>query len=173
MLTASSDLGGSFGTRYWSWPNSTITFSSMSYSCSLKSARVRAPMIKAIPHTEVEVLLSKAQEGGLELTGLSVYCLNLGLRPVELLNALSIEVARRFVLGEMPYAVGDDIMNGLFTAIFDVGMEEVMQQPAFNIYLAIDEGEYQHLGDSDHIAPSERYSRPYLVEMLRGLVDTA
>lgn len=115
MLTASSDLGGSFGTRCWSWPNSTITFSSMSHSGSLKSARARAPMIKAIPHTEVEVLLSKAQEGGLELTCLSVYCLNLGLRPVELLNALSIEVARRFVLGEMPYAVGDDIMNGLFT----------------------------------------------------------
>lgn len=85
-------------------------------------------MIKAIPHTEVEVLLSKTQEAGLELTGLSVFCLNLGLRPVELLNALSIEVARRFVLGEMPYEVGDDIMNGLFAAI--VGMEEVMPQPA-------------------------------------------
>ncbi len=64
-------------------------------------------------------------------------------------------------------------MNGLFTAIFDVGMEEAMPQPAFNIYLAFDEGEYQHLGDSEHIAPSERYTRPYLVEILRRLVDTA
>jgi len=130
-------------------------------------------MIKAIQHTEVEALLSIAQEAGLELTGLSVYCRDLGLRPAELLNALSIEVARRFVLSEMPYEVGDDIMNGLFTAIFDVGMEEAMPQPAFNIYLAFDEGEYQHLGDSEHIAPSERYTRPYLVEILRRLVDTA
>lgn len=54
------------------------------------------------PPTEVEVLLSKAQEAGLERTGLSVHCRDLGLRPVELLNALPIEVTR-LVLGEMPY----------------------------------------------------------------------
>lgn len=128
-------------------------------------------MIRAIPHTEVEALLNKAQEDGLELTELSVYCRDLGLHPAELLNALSIEIARRFVLDEMPYEVSDDIMNGLFTAIFDVGMDEAMPQPAFNIYLAFDEGEYQNLGGSDHIA--ERYTRTYLVEILRGLVDIA
>lgn len=45
-------------------------------------------MIKAIPHTEIETLLSKARDTGLELTDLSGYCRGLGLRPAELLNVL-------------------------------------------------------------------------------------
>lgn len=130
-------------------------------------------MIKASPHTEIEALLSKAQATGLELTDLSVYCRGLGLRPAELLNALSIEVARRYVLDEMPYEAGDDIMNGLSTAILDVGMDEAIPQPAFNIYLAFDEDEYRKLGDSGRMALSERYTRPRLLEILRGFVDTA
>lgn len=74
---------------------------------------------------------------------------------------------------EMPYEAGDDIMNGLSTAILDIGMDEAIPQPAFNIYLAFDEDEYRKLGDSDHMAPSERYTRPRLLEILRGFVDTA
>lgn len=129
-------------------------------------------MIKTIPHTDVEALLGKARDVGLDLADVSVYSRDLGLRPVELLNALSIEVARRFVLHEMPYEAGDDIMNGLFMAIIDVGMDEAMPQPAFNIYLAFDEGEYQKLGGSTHIVPSEQYTRPYLLAILRELADT-
>lgn len=55
----------------------------------------------------------------------------------------------------MPYEAGDEIMNGLFTAILDVGMDEAIAQPAFNIYLAFDEGEYHKLGGSDHTGPSD------------------
>lgn len=130
-------------------------------------------MIKLIPDTEVDTLLGKAQQDELTLIELSLCARQLGLGPAELLNVLSIEVARRFVQGGMPYAVGDDIMNGLFSAIFDLGMDEQMPQPAFDIYLAFDEGEYQHLGDQEHIIPSERYTRPQLLALLQRLADSA
>jgi len=129
-------------------------------------------MIKTITHTDVEALLRKAQEVTLTLTELSVYCRNLGLRPANLMNTLSVEVSRRFVVGKMSYETGDVIMNSLFSAIIELSMDEDMPQPAFDIYLAFDEGEYQHRGDSAHIAPSERYTRPHLLEILRGLADT-
>ncbi|WP_369990820.1 hypothetical protein [Pseudomonas xanthosomatis] len=128
-------------------------------------------MIKPIPDTEVDALLVKAQQGELALTELSLCARQLGLGPANLLNTLSIEVAERFVQGGMPYAVGDDIMNGLFPAIFDLGMDEQMPQPAFGIYLAFDEGEYQHVGDLEDWDPAERYTRPQLSEILRALAD--
>ncbi|QXH53499.1 hypothetical protein KSS94_10450 [Pseudomonas fakonensis] len=130
-------------------------------------------MIKLIPDTEVDALLGKAQQGELALTELSLCARQLGLGPAELLNALSIEVAERFVQAGMPYAVGDDIMNGLFSAIFDLGMDGQMPQPAFDIYLAFDEGEYQHLGDLEHIIPSEHYTRSQLLVLLQGVADSA
>ncbi|MFT0869602.1 hypothetical protein [Pseudomonas sp. CAM1A] len=129
-------------------------------------------MIKALPDTKIETLLSTAQRAELKLTDLLSYSRQLGLRPAELLNTLSIEAARRFILGEMSFEMGDDIMNGLFTVILDLGMDEQMPQPAFNIYLAFDEGEYQHSGDSEHIKPSECYTRLQLLELLRELPDS-
>lgn len=129
-------------------------------------------MIKALPDTKIETLLSTAQRAELKLTDLLFYSRQLGLRPAELLNTLSIEAARRFILGEMSFEIGDDIMNGLFTVIVDLGMDEQMPQPAFNIYLAFDEGEYHHSGGSEHIKPSECYTRLQLLELLRELPDS-
>lgn len=122
--------------------------------------------MKTLPQTYVDALLGMAQEG-LKSNDLSSYCRDLNLTTAELLNTISLEVAQRFISGELSYDLADDIMNGFFGVMFDVmGVDGNLPRPAFDIYQAFDEGEYQHLGDSGHIPPYELYTRPYLMEIL-------
>ncbi|ATB67561.1 hypothetical protein [Pseudomonas mosselii] len=122
-----------------------------------------------VPQSDIDALLGKAHDRSLTLDDLSLYCRSPDLRSADLLNALSIETARRFISGAISYEAGDNIMNGLFTAIVELGTDEEMPQPAFDIYLAFDDGEYHRPGDSEHIQPSERYTKPYLTEILKDL----
>lgn len=126
-------------------------------------------MLTPVPHSDIDTLLGTAHDRSVTLDDLSVYCRSPDLRSADLLNALSIETARRFISGAISYETGDNIMNGLFTAIVELSTDEEMPQPAFDIYLAFDDGEYHHSGDSEHIQPSERYTKPYLTEILKDL----
>ncbi|MBD9399055.1 hypothetical protein [Pseudomonas sp. PDM11] len=120
-----------------------------------------------ISFADLEALLNEAQHHSLSIGEISARSQRLALSPADLLNTLSIEVARRFVLNEMSYDIGDAIMNGLMTAIIDLSLETQMPQPAFDIYRAFDDGEYLKRGDTNQPLPCERYTRPQLLGIVR------
>ncbi|WP_416638144.1 hypothetical protein [Pseudomonas sp. OHS18] len=120
-----------------------------------------------ISSADLEALLNEAQHQSLSLGEISARSQRLALTPADLLNTLSIEVARRFVLNEISYDIGDAIMNGLMTAIIDLSLETQMPQPAFDIYRAFDDGEHLHRGDMNQPLPCERYTRSQLLGIVR------
>ena len=88
----------------------------------------------------------------------------------EACNVLSVAVARRLVEGSMGYPEADNIMNWVWSYItgwlvHNNGNE--LPQPAFNIYEAVDAGEYHHAGDSDQVDPVEKYTMPLLQAILQ------
>ena len=69
----------------------------------------------------------------------------------------------------MSYEDGDGAMNGIFGMMMDdVGNNypNPWIEPAWSIYLAFDEGEYDHAGSTD---PVETFARP----QIRALLDDA
>lgn len=90
-----------------------------------------------------------------------------GLSPAELYNALSREVARRFLDGGMTFEDADAIANTLYSIMVEDALAEgddfEFAEPAFGIFLAFDDGEWDR---GDGIDPVERYTTPGLRELL-------
>ncbi|HEX6036693.1 hypothetical protein [Longimicrobium sp.] len=85
------------------------------------------------------------------------------LSVVELLNALSLAVANRFMAGEMTFEDADGIANTLCAIMMDDAVAHgdgfELPEPAFAIYEAFDAGEWDRGDGSD---PVERYTMPAL-----------
>lgn len=80
----------------------------------------------------------------------------------EFYNLLSLEVARLFMEGTLPFDSADAAMNTIYELwIGDVVVEDLLE-PAYSIYLAFDAGEYSVEG-GDSV---ERYTKPELRRIL-------
>jgi hypothetical protein len=87
-------------------------------------------------------------------------------------NEFSILVAKGFADGKLSYEFCDEAMNylwGVITTPPVFGPDKNIPEPAFAIYQAFDEGEYYHLGDNREVEPMEKYTRPKINQILRGL----
>lgn len=84
----------------------------------------------------------------------------------DLYNQVALIVAKRFHAGTLSYEDGDAAMNavfGMMTEDAGNGHPDPWVQPAWSIYLAFDEGEYDHGGSSD---PVETFTRPQIRDVL-------
>lgn len=82
----------------------------------------------------------------------------------EFYNLLSLEVARLFMKGTLPFDGGDAAMNTIYKLwIGDVVVEDLLE-PAYSIYLAFDAGEYS----VDGCDSVERYTKPELRRILNS-----
>jgi hypothetical protein len=82
-------------------------------------------------------------------------------------NELALELANRFQKGTLSYQDADWAMNCVWNFMIKDAMEQgegfSLAQPAFEIYEAFDEGEYDHRDGSD---PVEKYTKPQIKEIL-------
>lgn len=92
--------------------------------------------------------------------------------PVELVEKLSIETARRYWFEEMEYQDGDVIMNNLFSFwrlknhyFENFGFGDI----SWKCYLAFDAGEYYRRDDDNSIDPAEKYTKPLIEELLKQI----
>ena len=90
-----------------------------------------------------------------------------GVAPAEFYNALLVETARRFLLGDLSCddadAVANDVWVSITSDMVDMGDAFEMPEPAYSIYEAFDAGEYPH---GDGLDPVETYTRPDLRRIL-------
>ena len=107
----------------------------------------------------LEQLIQQATTGTINRAEIESYCLAEGIEVSDLCNRIALTVAERFQAGTLSYEDGDGVMNALFTVIVD---NETVE-PAWSIYLAFDEGEYDHRGSSD---PVESFTRPQIRNIL-------
>ncbi|MDB5979106.1 MAG: hypothetical protein JWQ69_121 [Pseudomonas sp.] len=126
-------------------------------------------MSNVLHEDDLQALMAQAHTDGLELSDLKAICLVRGIDSRQVLNELAINVAKGFLSGSLTYDFCDCVMNGIFIAITDLSMSADIPQPAFSIYLAFDEGEWRRAGDSTDICPWEKYTRPRVEAILRGL----
>ncbi|WP_397452056.1 hypothetical protein [Pseudomonas sp. NA-150] len=102
---------------------------------------------------------------------LSVICEHLQINSRDFLNQLAIAVARLFITGTCDFHYCGEVMNIVSSDIVDLSMHAEMPEPAFSIYRAFDAGEYWHSGDTEDVFPWEKWTRPELETILRGIDD--
>lgn len=107
----------------------------------------------------LEQLIQQATSGRLNRPEVEAYCIASELEVSDLCNRIALTIAERFNAGTLSYEDGDRVMNALFTLIVDNKTVE----PAWSIYLAFDEGEYDHGGSTD---PVESFTRPQIRNIL-------
>jgi len=85
-----------------------------------------------------------------------------------MLDHISSQIAERYLSGEISFTYADSVLNGLFEIILQGSDGRMASDLAWEIYLAFDAGEYNHHGDGPETDPESKYTRPLLVEALRG-----
>jgi hypothetical protein len=107
----------------------------------------------------LEQLIQQATTGTINRAEVESYCVAEGIEVSDLCNRIALTVAKRFHAGTLCYEDGDGVMN----AFFDLIVENETAEPAWSIYLAFDEGEYDHAGSTD---PVESFTRPQIRKIL-------
>lgn len=116
--------------------------------------------------TEIEHLASTRSLSVVEVTAV---CEKMGKTLESLLDDISLSVARRYLAGQIDFRYADAVMNGLFHVMILAHPTKIASDTAWSIYLAFDDGEWRHSGDSERIDPVEKYTRPQLVMIVNAL----
>ncbi|WP_144395072.1 hypothetical protein [Pleionea sediminis] len=118
-----------------------------------------------------EVLI-KASDNELEFETAISWASEQGYSLVEFVNDFAIELARGYRDSKYDYEFCDGAANWLSAFMTEKKFLEsncnTIPSPAWDIYLAFDEGEYQHRGDADDVVPHEKYTMPRILEILNS-----
>lgn len=94
-------------------------------------------------------------------------CAALGGDTENALNAVALALAHRYDSGVMDHAACDAVANAMYSWCL-LTTDRVLPEPAHQVFLAFDEGEYHHTADSRDVDPQTKYTRPMIKEVLRS-----
>jgi len=113
---------------------------------------------------DLEQLIHRAIEGSLGREQIDSTCVSMQLPPNDLYNELALVIARRFISGDMGFEDADLAINSIWSLmIMSTDRNSDLADPAYSIYQAFDEGEYDH-GDGED--PIEKFTKPRITELL-------
>lgn len=120
----------------------------------------------------IEQFFDKASQFKLEYDEVVTFTERHGLSLVDFVNAFALELAKGYRQQDYNFEFSDNAINWLFGFMtHDVFSStctcEDLPSPAFDVYLAFDEGEYNHPSDSADVDPIEKYTNPALDDILR------
>ena len=85
------------------------------------------------------------------------------------------KIAKTYQAGLITFDLGDDLMNQFWAWMIDDEFLEStgnrIPNPAFDVYLAFDEGEFHRSGDSESVDPVRKYTDPAIDEFAQGTRD--
>jgi hypothetical protein len=114
----------------------------------------------------LEQLIQQAGTGRIDRAEIDSFCASEDIEVPDLCNRVALIVAERFNAGILSYEAGDGVMNAFFPLI----VENQTVEPAWSIYLAFDEGEYDHAGSTD---PVGSFTRPQIRKILDDAAQIA
>jgi len=84
-----------------------------------------------------------------------------GVEPDQFCNEFSNRVAHEYHAGRLSFEDADCAMNHLFAFAFS-NLPHGLPEYAMDVFLAFDDGEFHHSGDSDDVTPEDKYTRPQI-----------
>ena len=108
----------------------------------------------------VEACIKEEHRNPLWPDGIERFCATHSMTADQVADRFAMHVALEFAGGSLSYRDGDAAMNALF------GAYEGLQGFGWEIFLAFDEGEFHHQGDSEDALPWQKYTLPLIMEAL-------
>ncbi|MBJ6985745.1 hypothetical protein [Luteimonas sp. MC1750] len=110
----------------------------------------------------IHQLAEKSSVGDLTVDEVQAYASAEFLTTGQVYDALAFHLAMGYAAGALEYHFCDSAMN------FVMGLTRY-EVPTFawSVYSAFDEGEFYHAGDSQEVDPAEKYTRPWIIRILR------
>ncbi len=120
----------------------------------------------------LEQILNQASEFELDHDSAVSFAGSHNLSLVEFVNELALALAKGYQDQRYDFEFSDGAANWLFgfmtEDIFLSSNNNTLPSPAYDVYLAFDEGEYHHQGDAEDIVAEEKYTKPRINEILSG-----
>ena len=121
---------------------------------------------------DLEQILNQASDYELEYSEAVDFAGSQKLSLVEFVNSFAITLAKGYQKGLYNYEFSDGAANWLFgfmtDEVFLSSNNNTLPSPAYDVYLAFDEGEYHHRGDPDDVVAEIKYTKPRINEILSG-----
>lgn len=118
----------------------------------------------------LEEILNQASEYELDYGVAVKFAESQKLSLLDFVNSFAIELAKGYQSGRYNYEFGDGAANWLFgfmtDEVFLSSNNNTLPSPAYDVYLAFDEGEYHHQGDPDDVVAELKYTKPRINEIL-------
>lgn len=110
-------------------------------------------------------LIRKAADQPFAQFEVDAVCAQQGLVVGELFDTISRRIVRGYTSGDLSFDFCDAVMNHVYSFML---LKHEMAPPdySYSVFLAFDEGEYQHPNDSDDSSPEELYTKPMIAEIL-------
>ncbi|WP_153912778.1 hypothetical protein [Shewanella sp. TC10] len=118
----------------------------------------------------LEHILSQASEDELDFDVAVEFAKSKSMTLVEFVNLFAITLAKGYKEQVYDFEFSDSAANWLFgfltEDVFLSSNNNALPSPAYDVYLAFDEGEYHHDGDSDEVVAEEKYTKPQIDQIL-------
>jgi hypothetical protein len=118
----------------------------------------------------LERIIQDATSGRMNRSEAEAFCAAESIELCDLYNRIALIVAERFHKGTLSFQEGDGVMNAIFGMLVNGDKPIDSVEPAWSIYLAFDEGEYYHGGNTD---PVEAFTRPQIRQILEDVRQNA
>ncbi|MDP5144444.1 hypothetical protein ORJ00_16970 [Rheinheimera baltica] len=120
----------------------------------------------------LEQLLEKASEYELDYGVVVDFASSQKLSLVDFVNSFALALAKGYQDKRYDFEFSDGAANWLFgfmtDEVFLNSNNNTLPSPAYDVYLAFDEGEYHHKGDAEDVVAEEKYTKPRINEILSG-----
>jgi hypothetical protein len=116
----------------------------------------------------IEEILAVCRARAPTTAELDAYRTSAGLDLEAALNSICLCVARRYSAGGMSFDDCDRVLNSLHSWSL-LERDRLLPEPANQVFLAFDEGEYRHRGDGNDVDTEAKYTRPMIAELLRAI----
>jgi hypothetical protein len=112
----------------------------------------------------IDPLMRKAADQPLTDADVEAACGYLALTRSALFDAISRRVVEGYSSSELDFGFCDGVMNHLYGMLMT--RDEPVPDYTYSVFLAFDEGEYQHRDDPEDSSPEELYTKPMIAEIL-------
>lgn len=90
--------------------------------------------------------------------------------PTEMINELSLDIAKAYSREEVSYNLADDLMNQIWAYMLEdpflTATNNFIPSPAYDIYDAFDSGEWRRKKDDSGIDPVKKYTDPTINKII-------
>jgi hypothetical protein len=131
---------------------------------------VPAPVIEKLgAQMDFEDIFKKAMSGDCDLTIVQQSAKKTKCTVSDVFNIVALKIASEFQCGKLNFEDADFAINDLWSVMVDYTFtgefDKKLPEPAYSIYDAFDQGEYDHKDGKD---PVEHHTKRLLLEIIGG-----